>query len=48
MAPEFVPLEFVFFEERHLDAVRRFNQRLIAGHANTPFFLDEKGSSFRS
>jgi hypothetical protein len=36
MAIEFVPLE-----KKHLDAVRRFNKRLVAGKAITPFLLDE-------
>ena len=37
-----MPIAFVPFEPQHEDAVRRFNERLVAGHAVTPFFPEAK------
>jgi hypothetical protein len=43
-----MPIEFVPFEARHLDAVRRFNQRLVSGNAVTPFLLEENAAPVQS
>jgi hypothetical protein len=35
-----VAIEFVQLKERHVEAIRRFNDRLTRGHAVTPFLME--------